>query len=312
MKFSIIIPAYKDLFLKECIDSILAQTYTNFELIIANDCSPYNIESIVKQYSDNRIKYYINEKRYGAVDLVKNWNNCLSHATGDYVICMGDDDKLLPNCLSDYIKLMNRYPYLDLYHMRSQIIDDHSNVVNIQEDRPDRESVYSMIWHFWNKRRQFIGDWLFKTSTLKQLGGFFYAPCAWSSDNITAFIVAAEMGVANTHEFGFQYRTSCHTISRNNYAFEKVDAWLIVYKWYQSFLSIEPTNEIDKLYRKFLYNDLRSYIYHQIYDEEITNDLMEHPCHILKWIKERNEIGTSSHVLFGLLHTALRKKGVWI
>ena len=86
MKFSIIIPAYKDLFFKECIDSIFAQTYSNFELIIANDCSPYDIKNIVKQYSDSRIKYYKNEKKYGAVDLVKNWNHCLGHATGDYVI----------------------------------------------------------------------------------------------------------------------------------------------------------------------------------------------------------------------------------
>ncbi len=308
MKFSILIPAYKDLYLKECLDSILAQTYTNFELIIANDCSPYNIESIVKQYSDNRIKYYINEKRYGAVDLVKNWNNCLSHATGDYVICMGDDDKLLPNCLSDYIKLMKRYPNLDLYHMRTQIIDEKSNIINLQEDRPERESVYSMIWHFWDKRTQFIGDWLFKTTALKQSGGFFYAPCAWSSDNITAFIAAIDKGVANTHEFGFQYRFSPYTITSKNFAFDKVDAWLIVNQWYDSFLSSSPTNEMDRVYWNLLNNNLNNYIYHQIVDIEITNDLMEHPNHLLKWINKKNEIGISTKILLGLLYTTFKKK----
>ena len=42
MKFSVIIPAYKPFFLKECIDSILGQTYSNLEIIIVNDASPYN------------------------------------------------------------------------------------------------------------------------------------------------------------------------------------------------------------------------------------------------------------------------------
>lgn len=308
MKFSILIPAYKDLYLKECLDSILAQTYTNFELIIANDCSPYNIESIVNQYTDSRIIYYKNEKRYGAVDLVKNWNNCLNHATGDYVICMGDDDRLLPNCLLDYVKLIEKYPKLDLYHMRTQIIDEDSNIITLQEDRPDRESVYSMIWHFWNKRRQYMGDWLFRTTSLKQSGGFFDAPCAWSSDNITAFIAAKETGVANTHEFGFQYRNSRHTISMSNYAFDKVEAWLIVKKWYDSFLTFCPKNDMDKLYRYLLINNLDNYIRHQIYDVEITSDLVEHPFHILKWLREKNKIGIPTKILLGLYYTTFKLK----
>ena len=313
MKFSIIIPAYKDLFLKECIDSIFAQTYSNFELIIANDCSPYDIKNIVKQYSDSRIKYFKNEKRYGAVDLVKNWNHCLGHATGDYVICMGDDDKLLPNCLSDYARIIEKYPNLDIYHMRAQIIDEESNIINIQEDRPDRESVYSMIWHFWyGKRRQFIGDWLFKTSSLKQNGGFFYTPCAWSSDDITAFIMAKEKGVANTHHFGFQYRSSCHTISRNNYAFDKVNAWLIVNNWYNDFFSLIPENKNDQLYRSLLKEKLKNYIYHHIYDKEITKDLTVHPKHIFDWLNRRNDIGSTRQIILGLFHTALKRKGLWI
>lgn len=62
MKFSITIPAYKTAYLKECIESILAQTYTNFELIIVNDASPEDLTSIVHSFDDSRIRYYINEK----------------------------------------------------------------------------------------------------------------------------------------------------------------------------------------------------------------------------------------------------------
>ena len=50
MKFSITIPAFKEKFLKETIDSVLAQTYQNYEIVIVNDASPYDLDSIVHQY----------------------------------------------------------------------------------------------------------------------------------------------------------------------------------------------------------------------------------------------------------------------
>ncbi|MFA6832241.1 MAG: glycosyltransferase, partial [Bacteroidaceae bacterium] len=70
IKFSITVPAYKAQFLKECIDSILAQTYQNFELIIVNDNSPQNLEHIVSKYHDERIHYYKNKIGFGAEHVV--------------------------------------------------------------------------------------------------------------------------------------------------------------------------------------------------------------------------------------------------
>ena len=65
IKFSVTVPAYKAQFLSECIDSILAQTYKNFELIIVNDVSPQDLDSIVKRYDDPRIRYYKNKEATG-------------------------------------------------------------------------------------------------------------------------------------------------------------------------------------------------------------------------------------------------------
>ena len=57
IKFSVTVPSYKAQFLAECIDSILAQTYKNFELIIVNDELLQNWEGIVSKYDDQRIRY---------------------------------------------------------------------------------------------------------------------------------------------------------------------------------------------------------------------------------------------------------------
>lgn len=65
--FSITVPAFKAQYLAECIDSILTQTYSCFELIIVNDASPQNLDKIISQYHDERIRYFKNEKNCGAL-----------------------------------------------------------------------------------------------------------------------------------------------------------------------------------------------------------------------------------------------------
>ena len=250
MKFSVTVPAFKRQYLKECIDSILAQTYGDFELIIVNDASPEDLGSIVSQYDDPRIRYYVNDHNCGAVNVVDNWNIALSYATGDYVICMGDDDRLLPNCLEEYARMIEAYPGLGVYHAWTQIIDEHSAVIDMQEPRPLRESVYSMIWCRWHGRMQFIGDFLFDTALLKRNGGFYKMPLAWGSDDISTFIAAKDTGIANSQVPMFQYRRSTITISRTGNIDIKMEAANQEEQWYTAFLAAEPddANEIAKVY----------------------------------------------------------------
>lgn len=285
MKFSIIVPAFKPNYLKECIDSILAQTYTDFELIIVNDASPYGLDSIIKQYNDKRIRYYKNEKNYGAVEMVKNWNHCLEYVTGEYVINMGDDDKLAPCCLEDYVNLINKYPSFNVYHTRMAYINEQSIIKHLTPERADFESAYSAIWHFFHGRVNRIGDWLFKTKALKENGGFYYLPCAWGSDDITAFKIAANGGVANSNYIGFLYREFDLTVSKSSSnCIEKVEAHCKAREWYRSFLEPEPKDKKDQLYRKLLLKDLDSTIL-RFKQREIRNTLKSKPSLCFVWFR---------------------------
>lgn len=240
MKFSILVPAYKARFLRECIESILTQTYKDFELIIVNDASPEDLTSIVKSFDDPHIRYYINEMNTGSVNVVDNWNKCLSYAIGDYVVCMGDDDKLLPCCLEEYDKLIGKFPGLGVYHAWTEMIDENSNVILIQEARPEREGVYSMLWERWKGRLQFIGDFLFERNLLVNQGGFYKLPLAWASDDISAYRAAKKLGIANMQVPGFQYRINSQTISNTGNSLLKMEALIQEEKWYKDFLQDEP------------------------------------------------------------------------
>lgn len=236
--FTIAIPAYKDRYLKEALDSVLAQTYKNFEVVIVNDASPYNLDSIVNQYNDVRIHYYKNEKNCGAKNVVDNWNICLSYARGTYIICMGDDDKLHPDCLQYYLDLIKKYPNLDIYHIRTEIINDESGLVSVLEERPEWETVYSLMS---TERVSFIGDWLFKTEMLKSRGGFYKLPYGWGSDYISSFLAAAGHGVANSNKIGYQYRGNPFSISSDLSCIEdKIMALYSYMRWRLDFIEKHP------------------------------------------------------------------------
>lgn len=299
MKFSILIPAYKPQFLEECIESILAQTYEEWELVLVNDASPYDLDSIVKKYDDKRIRYYKREIGYGAERLVDNWNDCLSYATGDFVINMGDDDKLLSNCLMDYVELISVYPNKDLYHIKAEIINEKSEVINIQENRPETESVYSMMWHFWEGRRQWMGDWLFRITTLRRNGGFYNLPYAWGADNISAFIAAINTGVANSTKIGFSYRVSSLTISNTTHTSpKKVQAWNQVDRWYKEFFQKIPrNNEKDYDYWKLLISNRSAYI-NKMKREEIIQSITGNFCNLFFWINNRAHYDISWRLMY--------------
>ena len=256
IKFTIAIPAYKSLYLDEAIESIVSQKYVNWELIILDDCSPYDVEGVSSAYvnKDNRIKYYRNTVNVGAVDVVDNWNKCLELSTGDFFLCMGDDDLLSEDCLSVYYKYIKEYSCFDIFHAATEIIDENSDFLNLQEARPLTESVYSMAWHrLLRKRDQYIGDFLFKTKALKSIGGFYKLPLAWSSDDITTYLCAVEKGIINIPDHLFSYRVNRHTISNTGNVLIKLEAIVKEELWYREYLlTLVPQTELDSKYRTLI------------------------------------------------------------
>lgn len=105
---SVILPAYNaERFLKEAIDSILAQTYTNFELIVLNDGSTDRTEEIILSYNDPRIRYVKNETN---LKLIKTLNKGIDLAKGKYIARMDADDISLPTRLEKEVKYMEEHP----------------------------------------------------------------------------------------------------------------------------------------------------------------------------------------------------------
>ena len=96
-KVSICIPAFNgEAFIGPAIESVLSQTFEEFELIIIDDGSTDLTRSIISSYNDPRIRTVIHAGNEGAE---KTWNQCLSEAAGQYVKILCHDDVLYPDCL---------------------------------------------------------------------------------------------------------------------------------------------------------------------------------------------------------------------
>lgn len=120
---SVIMPTYNcGRFIKESIDSVLAQTYTNWELIIVDDLSTDNTNDIVLTYTDPRIRYIRNEHNMGAA---MTRNRALQEARGRYIAFLDADDMWLQEKLEKQIAFMEQHGYAFTYHNYIEI-DEHS------------------------------------------------------------------------------------------------------------------------------------------------------------------------------------------
>ena len=121
---SVLMTAYnREKFIGEAIESVLASTYANFELIIVDDGSSDTTVSIAKSYAvkDERIKIYINEKNIGDYN---NRNKAAGYANGKYIKYVDSDDIIYPESLSIFVQSMEKFPEAAVGIMSSQGQDE--------------------------------------------------------------------------------------------------------------------------------------------------------------------------------------------
>lgn len=236
MKYSFVLPAYKATFLRESIDSILNQTYKDFELIVVNDASPEDLSSIVNSYSDERIRYYINGKNIGGTDLVAQWNHCITYAKGEYLILASDDDVYHPDYLEKMDVLVDKYPEVNVFRSRVQ----HMNADGyIRGESEVLEEYLSYINFLFAMHQGLVCSGLayhiFKREELVNIGGFVNFPSAWIADDATVISLAMN-GVVFHKEALFAFRTSDINISSriNNPKLlaDKLSAAESAFNWY--------------------------------------------------------------------------------
>ena len=109
---SLIMPLYNaENYVEEAIQSILDQTYSNFEMVLIDDCSTDNTMEKVTSFKDSRIKIIYNNKNMG---IAYSRNIGLEFSSGEYIALLDDDDIALPDRFEKQVMLLTENPDIDI------------------------------------------------------------------------------------------------------------------------------------------------------------------------------------------------------
>lgn len=126
-KISVCIPVYNgEAYLAQTIQSVLDQTYSDFELVIIDNASTDSTVSIVRSFDDSRIRLIQNETNVG---MLGNWNNCLTYGTCEYMQLLCADDLLTPDNFQKKVKILEDYPEVGMVFSGSHVINENNKVV---------------------------------------------------------------------------------------------------------------------------------------------------------------------------------------
>jgi glycosyltransferase involved in cell wall biosynthesis len=126
-------------YLPEALDSLLAQTYTDFELIISDNASTDSTPKICQEYAaqDSRIHYQRNPKNIGAM---QNWYHSFRLSSGEYFVGAAHDDRYHPKFLSRSLAMFEEHPTAVVCYPKTKVIDEHGNFVHNFERAADTTS----------------------------------------------------------------------------------------------------------------------------------------------------------------------------
>lgn len=126
-KFSIILPVRNGgSYVKECVKSILSQTYTDFNLIVLDNASTDGTLEWIRSFKDDRIVIHPSSQ---SLSIEKNWARIITVPKNEFITCIGHDDILLPGYLHEMNELIQAYPDASLYQTHFNFIDAKGDIL---------------------------------------------------------------------------------------------------------------------------------------------------------------------------------------
>ncbi len=165
-RVSIIIPSYNhEQFIGRAVESVLAQTYQDLEIVITDDASTDGSVDILTSYArqDPRIKLFFNRFNYETHAV----NHCIQQSSGEYIAMLSSDDEFYPTKLERQVDFLDRHPEVAAVFTQVRVVDEQNR------DLPDASHTYCTIFqqpnrsrHAWLRRFYFEGNCLCHPSVL--------------------------------------------------------------------------------------------------------------------------------------------------
>ena len=215
-KVTVLMSVYNgEKYLNEAIDSILGQTFKDFEFLIVNDGSTDKTAEILKSYKDPRIKIINNNKNIG---LTKSLNKGLKLARGEYIARQDADDISMPERLEKELKFMEIQQNYAAVGTFSKIINEKSEVISLNHNPGE----YTQIQEFFKKDNCIThGSVMIRESCLQEIG-LFNESMARSQDFELWLRLSKKYYLANIPEYLYKLRKHKNSIETKYISEQKI------------------------------------------------------------------------------------------
>ena len=246
-RISVIIPVYNTgKYIKKCVDSVIAQNYENYEIIIVNDGSTDNSEEVIQDYVSKYPQIIMSFKtENNGLSAARNYG--IRKATGDY-ICFVDSDDYLSNDLFEELKVYMEKSY-DLIKYKLISVDEEGSEI-ARFDGPVFE----------NKSGEEAFNLLYGTDTMLQPAWLYmYKKSFWDEYHfkypvgkyhedfaVTTLIMLRAKKVVSTDIYGYNYVQSSHSITRGNEERKKMQRALAMFEHYDYMIDELKNLDISK------------------------------------------------------------------
>lgn len=213
---SVIMSVYNaEKYLKKAVESILNQTYKDFEFIIINDCSRDNSSAILEEYARYN-KNIILLNNLDNLGLTRNLNLALSIARGKYIARMDADDISCLNRFERQVEFLRKDASYDIVGSFSNDIDGHGNIIGTRTSPVTHEKIIRMLPRLSPITHPAV---MFKRNSLQKLG--YYNVKYTTSQDLDLWLRAAGAGLKfyNIPEYLFQYRMDEDFVKRKTFKF---------------------------------------------------------------------------------------------
>lgn len=220
---TIAIPTYNrsDGYLREALGSALAQTYEPLEIVVVDNASTDATADYVASVADERVRYVRNETNVGVND---NFNACVAHARGEYVLLLHDDDRIDPDFASACVEALAVWRHPEppgLIRTGTRGMDAAGVVTRERRNRAESTSVADLVLSWFAGRTSiFFCSTLFRTEALRAAGGFCSRRELYT--DVAAIVrIAAEHRVLEVEEIKASFRRH----GGNNGNAQTIEAW---------------------------------------------------------------------------------------
>jgi len=208
---SILMPAYNcESYIRQALDSILAQTYSHWELLVADDASRDRTRKILDSYAaqDERIRTYHQDDNRG---YLKTWNRLLFLAQGDYITFQDADDWSAPNRLETLLKALETHPEVGAVGSNYQKVASDGTVQYTSQLETKPEAIHALM----PDRFDFVGSGLMIRRIVRdKIGGYDEIfDRIGSEDLYWGYRISEVFGIMNVPEVLYYYRTNPRSVA---------------------------------------------------------------------------------------------------